>query len=141
MIDLDALIAEADELTAAVEPELVPVRLGKRALGVRFLPMAPDLWRELTLKHPPRAGVIQDQNVGYDTDAVVAAFPNLALVDGDEVDDMSRRGEDGEEKSKWPLIFKRLTSQSQKDVVRAIWFAHDRAPDLMVRDAGKGLAG
>lgn len=141
MIDLGALIEEADALIEAVEPELVTVRLGKRALGVRFIPLAPSDWRELTLKHPPRPDVLQDQNVGYNTDAVVAAFPNLALVDGDEVDDMIRLGEDGEPVSKWPAIFSRITSQSQKDVVRSIWFAHDRAPDLMVVDAGKASKG
>lgn len=141
MIDLGALIAEADALIEEVEPELVAVRMGKRALGVRFVPMAPAGWRELTLKHPPRSDVLQDQNVGYNTDAVVAAFPNVALVDGDEVDDMIRPGEDGEPVSKWPSIFSRLTSQSQKDVVRSIWFAHDRGPDLMVRDAGKASKG
>ena len=139
MIDLDALIAEADKLVAEAEVEFVPVTLAGRQVGVRFAPMSGADWRDLVLKHPPRKDIAQDANLGYNVDGVVGAYPHLALVDGDDVDDMIRPGADGP-KSMWPEVWKRLTSTGRKDVSTAIWFAHERTPERLVADAGKASA-
>ena len=139
MIDLDALIAEADKLIAEAEIEFVPVTLAGRQVGVRFMPVSGADWRELVLKHPPRSDIAQDVNLGYNVDDVVSAYPNLALVDGDDVDDMIRPGEDGPE-SMWPEIWDRLTATGRKDLATAIWFAHERNPERLVTDAGKASA-
>jgi len=113
------------------------VTLGKRKLGVRFVPASGKEWRDLVLQHPPREDVTRDLNLGYNVDAVVGAFPNVALVDGDEVDDMIRTNEDGDEVSKWPTIWELLTASSRKSLERAIWYAHEVAPDVLVVEAGK----
>lgn len=137
MIDLDELIAEADRLIADAEAEFVPVVLAKRQVGVRFVPMSGADWRELVLKHPPRPEIAQDLNIGYNVDSVVAAYPDLVLVDGDEVDDMVRPGPEGKLVSQWPAVWKRLTATGRKDVSTAIWAAHERTPERLVADAGK----
>lgn len=136
MIDLEALIAEADKLVAEADIEFVPVTLAGRQVGVRFAPMSGADWRDLVLKQPPRPEIVQDINLGYNVDAVVAAYPNVALVDGDDVDDMMRPGKDGSE-SMWPAVWKRLTATGRKDVATAMWAAHERTPERLVADAGK----
>ena len=136
-MDLGTLISEATALVEEVESETVPVTLGKRKLGVRFVPASGKEWRDLVLQHPPREDVTRDLNLGYNVDAVVGAFPNVALVDGDEVDDMIRTNEDGDEVSKWPTIWELLTASSRKSLERAIWYAHEVAPDVLVVEAGK----
>ena len=140
-IDLDSLIAEAREMINNAEPELVPVTLARRQVGVRFLPMAGSAWRDLTLLHPPRPEVRQDLNLGYNVDAVVAAYPDVALVDGDEVDDMIREDAEGNPISRWPAIWAALTATGRKDVATAIWHAHEQAPERLVEAAGKASSG
>lgn len=140
VVDLDALIAEADELVADVDPVLVPVTLGRRKLGVRFVPMSGADWRALTLKHAPRADVPQDLNLGYNVDAVAGAYPHVALLDGETVDDMIREV-DGKTVSRWPELHRRLTAVSQRDVARAMWSAHEFDPERLVDEAGKALSG
>lgn len=141
MIDIDGLVAEARALVAEAEAELVPVTLGRRQVGVRFLAMMGADWRDLILRHSPREGVVQDANLGYNVDAVVAVYPDLALVDGDEVDDMIRADAEGNKFSKWPAVWGALTSTGRKDVAAAIWAAHERTPEIMVAEAGKAQAG
>lgn len=139
MIDIDALIAEADRLVADAEVEFVPVTLAGRQVGVRFVPISGADWRNLVLKHPPRPEIVQDMNLGYNVDDVVAAYPELALVDGQDVDDMIRAGKDGPE-SMWPAVWQRLTATGRKDVASAMWAAHERTPERLVADAGKASA-
>ncbi len=141
MIDLDALFAEADALIAEAEPELVPARIGKRLVGVRFLPMSGAEWRKHVLKHPPQNDVVRDMSLGYNLDAVISTYPDVALVVGDEVDDMIRTDAEGKSESAWPAVWKRLTATSQKDVSQAIWAAHELTPELLVDAAGKASAG
>lgn len=140
-IDLDALFAEADALVAEAETELVPVVIAKKQAGVRFAPMGGAAWRDLVLLHPPRNGVVQDANLGYNVDAVVEAYPNVALIMGDDVDDMMRDDGEGKRVSAWPKVWARLTSTGRKDVAVAIWSAHERTPELLVEQAGKASAG
>ncbi|MEV4777455.1 hypothetical protein [Microbacterium sp. LWH12-1.2] len=140
-IDLDALIAEAVALVEDAEPELVPVVLGRSRVGVRFVPMMGSAWRDLVLKHPPRTDVMQDVNLGYNVDAVVAAYPNVALVDGDDVDDMIREDAEGKPFSKWPTVWGALTSTGRKEVATEIWAAHELLPEKVVEAAGKASAG
>lgn len=140
MIDLDALIAQASALVAEAEPEIVPVVLAGRSLGVRFLPMSGREWRDLVLLHPPRKDVRQDLNLGYNVDAVVENYPDVALVDGDEVDAMVREV-NGQSVSRWPAVWGALTATGRKDVAQAIWAAHEHKPEVLVQAAGKASAG
>lgn len=140
-LDLDALLAKAQEAIETADPELVPVVLAGQSVGVRFVPMSGAEWRDLCLKHPPRTDVVQDLNLGYNVDEVVAAYPNVALVADDDVDDMVRT--DGERKavSKWPAVWGALTATGRKDVSAAIWAAHERTPERLVVEAGKASTG
>lgn len=141
MIDVDALVEKAESLVRDADPEVVPIVVGGEQFGARFLPMMGGEWRALVLKHPPRTGVIQDLNLGYNVDAVVAAYPHLVVIKDDQIDDMWRTDEDGKRYSAWPKFFSAATSNSQKDLVSAIWAAHERTPDRLVAEAGKALAG
>lgn len=139
-MDLDALLAEADRLVAEAEPELVPVVIAGRQLGVRYVPMSGQAWRDLVLLHPPRPDVVQDMNLGYDVDAVVSAYPHVAVVEGDEVDDLVRVDAEGSEYSAWPAVWKRLSATGKKEVAASVWAAHERTPERLIADAGKAPA-
>lgn len=139
--DLDALVTKAQAMVAEAEPELVPVVLAGHPVGVRFLPVSGGEWRDLCLKHPPRIDVVQDINLGYNVDAVVSAFPNIAMVSGETVDDMIRTDAEGKTYSKWPAVWQSLTATGRKDVAAEIWSAHERTPERLVSDAGKASPG
>ncbi len=140
-VDLDGLLARADELVAAREPEFVPVVLAGVMVGIRFMPMSGDDWYLLTMKHPPRPDVVQDSRLGYDLRAVVEAFPEVALVVDDVVDDMMRPGPDGELVSVWPKVLSKLTKTGLHDLSTSMWSAHERDPEVRVEAAGKASAG
>jgi hypothetical protein len=140
-MELEELLAEADAILEAVEPITVPVTLGKSTVGVRFLPMSGADWGNLTVRFPPRMDAPQDLRHGYNIDAVVGAYPNVALIVGDKVDDMVRVQEDGSKKSIWPETWARLTSTGRKDVETEIWVAHELVPEKRVDAEGKGSEG
>lgn len=140
-MDLDALIAKARARVEAVEPVLVPVTVAGVTLGVRFLPVSGQEWRELTLRHAPRPGISLDANLGYNVDAVVAGFPQVALIDGDDVDDMMRTGEDGKPFSKWPEVYAELSAADMKALAQSFWAAHEFDPVKAVEAVGKVSAG
>lgn len=139
--DLDALLDEADKIFAARETEFVPVVLAGRSVGVRYLPMSGGEWRALTLKHPPRSGIIQDMNLGYNVDAVVSAYPDVVLVKGDVVDDMIRVDAEGRRVSAWPKVCERLSKTGIADVAASMWSVHERETERLVDEAGKDSPG
>lgn len=134
---LDDLLAEAAAMVEAVEPEFVPVTLARRKVGVRYLPMEGRDWNDLTAKHPPRSDVPRDLRFGYNIDAVVGAYPDVVVVDGDDVDDMIRTDAEGKRVSKWPAVWAALSATSRKDLAASIWVAHERTPEKLVDAAGK----
>lgn len=140
-MDLDALIAKARARVETVEPVLVPVTVAGVTMGLRFVPVSGQEWRELTLRHAPRPGIALDENLGYDIDAAVAGFPHVALVDGDDVDDMMRVGEDGKPVSRWPAIYAGLSAADMKALAQAFWAAHEFDPVKAVEAVGKASAG
>lgn len=140
--DLDALLAEADEVFANRETEMVPVVLAGRSVGIRYLPLSSGEWRELTLKHPPRPDVRQDLNLGYNIDSLAAAYPDVVLVKGDTaIDDMVRTDDEGKSFSVWPKVYARLTKTGMADLAASMWTAHERDPERLVEVAGKASAG
>lgn len=141
MIDIDALVSQAEAMVREADPEIVPVVLAGRQLGVRFLPMMGSEWRALTLKHPPRTDVVQDLNLGYNVDAVVEAYPYVALIDGEQVDDMMRTDDEGKRVSRWPAVWGALSSVGRRDVATSMWAAHERTPERLVVEAGKASEG
>lgn len=140
-MDIDELLARADEIFEATEPVTQDVLLGEKVIGVRFWPLDPGAWRDLIAGHSPRDGSPQDANAGYNTDAVVPAFPNVALVDGDDVDNMIRRNDKGAEVSRWPDVYRRLSSPDKKNLALALWGLHEWAPQQRLVAAGKASSG
>lgn len=140
-LDLDALLATAKAMVEDAEPELVPVVLAGKQIGVRFVPVSGADWRDLALKHPPRPNVTRDLNVGYNIDALVSDYPHIVLVDGETVEDMIREDAEGKPYSKWPAVWAALTANGRKDVSAALWAAHERTPERLVADAGKASPG
>ena len=76
-------IAKARTELEATEPITVKVEVGGEVTELSFRPLTGMGWADLTAAYPPRAGATLDQNIGYNLDAVVAAFPpQNVLVDG-----------------------------------------------------------
>lgn len=140
-MDLDALIADAKAKFEATEPVTQDVLLGSKVVGVRFWPIPGPEWRDLVASNPPRPGAAMDQNLGYNVDAVVRAFPKVALVDGDEVDNMIRRDAEGREFSKWPEVHDSLSGADLKNLAMAVWGLHEWDPQKALVEAGKALKG
>ncbi|WP_144795695.1 hypothetical protein [Microbacterium paludicola] len=135
-MELEDLLAEADAQLAAVEPITVPATLATETVGVRFLPMSGANWRTLVLKHPPRPDAPQDLQMGYNIDAVVAAYPDVALILGDRVDDMWRDTDEGRVWM-WPKTWERISATGRKDISTEMWAAHEYLPEQLVSNAGK----
>lgn len=126
MIDIDELIEKADAAFDATEPVTQDVLLGDKVVGVRFWPIRGTEWRDLCAAHPPIAKA--HANYGFNPDAVVLAYPKLAIVDGDDVDNLIRRDEKGAEVSRWPDMHARLSGADLKNLAIALWGLHEWTP-------------
>lgn len=140
-MDLDALLKVADETFDGIEPVTQDVLIGKKIVGVRFWPLDNTAWRDLIAQHPPRQGAGMDANAGYNVDAIVPDFPNVALVDGDDVDNMLRRDAKGVEVSRWPDVYRRLSPPDMKNLAIALWGLHEWDPQQRLVAAGKASSG
>lgn len=136
--DLDELLKRAQEIFESREPELVPVVLGGRSAGIRYLPLSSKDWRELTLKHPPRPDVRQDINLGYNIDSLASSYPDVVLIKSSGViDDMIREDAEGNKRSIWPDVYSALSKTGMADLAASMWAIHERDTERLVDDAGK----
>lgn len=131
VMDVDALIAKAHEELSQATPEEHEVTLGGEKVTVRLRPIPGPEYRDLAARHPMREGSIHDLALGYDLDAVLAEYPRVELVDGDDVVDVS---------AKWKAICAVLSAVDLKKLAVAVWYMMDR-DDEQVAAAGKALAG
>lgn len=131
-IDLDALIASARDRLENVEPVTQEVDLGGSIVGVRVWPLRGHEWRDLTALHPWREGSQFDQNLGYNIDAVTRAYPRVALVQGDDVEDVSAR---------WADILDVLSGPDLKNIALAVWGVNEFDPQKRMTAAGKASTG
>lgn len=136
MLDLDALISEARSAFDESEPVTQDVLLGDKAVGVRVWPLDGGEWRDLIAAHPPRPGAAQDAQAGYNVDSVVAVYPRVALVDGDDVDDMMRVV-DGKAVSRWPDVCATLYGSDRRNLAAAVWGINEYTPAEALAAAGK----
>lgn len=140
-MDLDGLLAEADKVFEAADPVTQDVLLGDRAVTVKLWPLPTGEWRDLIAQHPPRPKSTQDANFGYNVDAVVPDFPNVALLDGGEIDYMIRQDSRGKEVSRWPDVVRRLSSPDVGNLAVALWGMHEWTPTQRLANAGKASSG
>lgn len=133
MEQLDALIKRVKKHVDERETVTIPVVFenGEDA-GLRILPVTSSEWNELTALHPPREEILRDMRMGYDVTATVKAYPNVSLILGETVIELS-----GDEGSRWPETFDLLDAKSQKRVTFEIWGLHETHPDAAVEAAGK----
>jgi len=141
MLDVDALIAKGRAQLDTVQPVTQDVLLGDEVVGVRFWPLSGPDWRLLTAKHPARAEVTYDLRLGYDLDAVLADYPRVFLVQGDEVVNLVSVGEDGKQVSRFPDIVKVLSGPDIRNLAMAVWGLNDYDPGKRLVEAGKALKG
>ncbi|MDR6868449.1 hypothetical protein J2Y69_003065 [Microbacterium resistens] len=140
-MDVDELIAEARQVFETAEPVEQDVLLGTRQVTVRLRPLDGTAWEDLTAQHPPRPRVPRDHDLGYDLKAVLKAFPRVEIVDGDEVDDLLRVGEDGQTTNRWPAVVDALAAPDIKNLTVALWGAHEWEHQKRMVAAGKASKG
>lgn len=132
MVDIDALIAKARESFDTVEPVDQAVELGGELVTIRLWPLTGTEWRGLTAKHPPREGVVFDQNVGYNLPAVLAEYPKVYAVQGDDVVNVT---------DKWAGIVEVLSAPDLRNLESAVWGLNEFDPQKRLAAAGKVSAG
>lgn len=141
-MDLDALIAKGRAVLDKAEPVDQEVLLGDEIVTVRFRPLTGGEWRALTAVHPPRPQSVMDQNMGYDLDAVVRAYPKVALIDGDNAVDVVVPV-DPEEPGhlRWHDICDVLSGPDLKNLGYAVWGLNEYEHQKRLARAGKASAG
>lgn len=131
--DVDALIRKAkDQVVEPVTGDHEVVIAGELVV-FRFTKMEPMGWRELVGAYPPRSGVVRDMNLGYNYDKAPEGFPNVAVVDGDNVTVL-----DGEQ---WRALFGMLESPDIFAISTLLWGMHEFDPAQAVVEAKKALTG
>lgn len=132
-VDVQALIAKQKQALDSVEPVTQDVLLGDEIVGVRFWPVSPSVWEELTSSHPPRPDNPADAALGYNLSAVVRAYPRTYLVDGDDIQPVV-----GEQ---WAEVYDVLSGPDKKNLGYAVWGKNEWEHAERLEAAGKASAG
>ena len=98
-LDIDALISNAKKEQAEAGPEELHVLLGGEVVVIRLWPLSGPDWRALFAKHPPRTMIVDekpktltaDVPFGCNIDSLVRDYPRVALVKGDEEQELDKR--------------------------------------------------
>lgn len=138
-MNVDDLIDKAQQIASDAAPETRNVILGGEWVSVRLTKLRGDQWRDLIAQHPPRAGFM-DQNLGYNLDAVTAAYPRVAIVHDGEVDDLRRTDEEGTVYV-WPRIAQALEAPALETIGQALFEMHQLNPLQEMIAAGKASRG
>lgn len=129
-MDVQALIAKQKQTLDTVKPVDQEVLLAGEVVTVRFWPLAGNAWRDLCAKHPNRDESQFDKALGYNLTAVVADYPRVFLVDGDDVQDVA---------DQWADICAVLSGPDLKNLEYAVWGINEYEPTQAL--AGKVSAG
>jgi len=142
-MDLDALIAEQKQAIESVEPVEQNVLLGDTLVTVLLYPMAGHEWRSLKAVHPPRPGSALDDRIGCNIDAVVRAYPRVAIRDGDSTADVSKviSPAGAPARRKWDDILDVVSAPNLEFLALAAWGLNQEDPEQRILTAGKALAG
>lgn len=131
-IDVQALIAKGKQDLDAVTPVDQEVLFAGEQVTVRFWPLSGTAWRDLCAAHPNRGDSQFDQALGYNLTSLVAAYPKVYLVDGDEVQDVA---------DDWADICAVLSGPDLKNLEYAVWGLNEYEPTQRLAAAGKASAG
>lgn len=132
-IDIKALVEKQKQSLDSVEPVTQDVLLGDEIVGVRFWPVAPAVWEELTSKHPARKDNPSDASLGYNLAGVVRDYPRTYLVIGDDVQPVV-----GEQ---WAEVYDVLSGPDKKNLGYAVWGKNEWEHAQRLVAAGKASAG
>lgn len=143
-MDVAALVAKARESFDTVQPVDQVVLLGDELVTVRFWPISGQEWRKVTAGLPPRGGVVQDMNLGYNLDAAVREYPSVYLVQGDDVvkvsDPEPRKKPTDPEHRPWYDVVDALSAPDLKALASAVWGLCEYTPQKRLAAAGKASA-
>lgn len=131
-MDIKALVAKARQDMDTVQSADQDVVIGGELVTVRVWPLSGPEWRDLCAKHPNRADSSFDQALGYNLTAVLADYPRVYLVDGDEVTDA---------REDWADICAVLSGPDLKNLEYAVWGINEYEPAQRLAAAGKASAG
>ena len=140
---LGDLIAKARAEVEAVEPVVLVVEFAGELVRVSFLPLLGFDWSTLTTTHPPRVGSTFDRNVGYNVDAVTAAYPRDKITANGEPVTRQEVGEDGQVVTvdEWADLVRHLSSPNLKNIATVLWGVNQMEPAKRLADVGKASAG
>jgi hypothetical protein len=134
MVDVDALITKAraaNENAADDNWIEVSTLFGDELAAIRFDAILGSAWASLTASHPPREDSKPDEYYGFDTDAVLRAYPEHAIrVAGDRI------GADA-----WHRVLAVLDAPTLANCRNAIWALNQYAPAARIAAAKKAMAG
>lgn len=128
MVDVKALIKAQREKLAVKKTWTVDVVCGGVKVTVGVDKVQPEVWDDLVAKNPPRPGVEGDAMIGYNINAVSAAYPDVAL--------------DGEVQAPedWAEFFSVLESSHRNNVGTVIWGMNVNEALQELRELGKSPA-
>lgn len=118
-MNIDELISKQKAALDSVEPVDQDVLLGDDIVTVRLWTLAGIAWRNLIATCPAREGAPFDQQLGYNLDAVVANYPRINLINGDDTTDVAEQ---------WPSIAAVLTAADIKNFGFAVWGLNEFDP-------------
>jgi hypothetical protein len=130
-LSLKEKIAKARAEFEGAEPTIVPVDLGGEPTEVSVYPVSGESWVTITATNPPRPGALLDENLGYNTDGAIAAYPVDRLkVDGEPVS-----GPD------WADMVSALTAPARELLATTMWSINQADTARRLAEAGKALKG
>lgn len=128
-MNLQDKIAKAKQQLAATEPLKKVVELGGEPTTIDIYLIESEDWQDLVATNPPRHGSTGDDEIGYNADAVTAAYPLSALtVDGEHV-----------EQDVWLEMLSHLSGPSRTDIAHAIYEQNHLYPALRLAMVGKAF--
>ena len=129
MVDVKALIAKQREQLAVRKTWTVDVVCGGEKVKIGLDKIEPDAWDALVASNPPRPGVEGDAMIGYNINAVSAAYPSPTI------DGQAQSAED------WAEFFSVLESVHKNNIGTVIWGMNVNEPMQELRELGKSPAG
>lgn len=130
-MSLQDKIAKAKAQVESVEPVEVQVELGGELATVTFLPVAGEVWSDITAENPPRPGATLDSNVGYNTDGAARSYPvEKVTVDGEQPSLVE-----------WVEFLSVLSSPNLKNIASTLWGLNQLDPARRLAEAGKAFKG
>lgn len=130
-MNVHELVAKAKADLVTVEPEELDIEVGGGLVHLEFFPTTDLVWADLVAVNPPRAGSKNDNDFGFNPDAVGRDYPvELIKADGEPVT-----------AELWADIYSVIASPNVKNIGLAVWGLNQYKPALLLVTLGKASAG